>query len=61
MNNPKEHVHYAIYSTIILAVMVLHANAPIAGTNSKLTIVLMSLLILGESLVRLVRAARTAS
>jgi hypothetical protein len=61
MKLPTEHVHYANYSTVILAVMILHANAPIAATNSKLTIVLMSLLILGEAMVRIVRAAKGAS
>lgn len=57
----KEHAHYAIYSSIILAVMVLHADAPISDTSSKLTIVMMSLLILGEAAVRVLRARRAIS
>ena len=57
----REHAHYAIYSSIILAVMILHANSPVSSTNSKLTIVLMSLLIFGEALTRVLRAAKKSS
>ena len=56
----REHIHYLIYSAIILGVMILHGARPIESTSSKLTIVLMSLLICGEALVRVTRA-RTRS
>ena len=49
----REHIHYALYSTVILAVLLLHGNDPIESVSSKLTIVLMSLLILGEGLARI--------
>jgi len=55
MKTFREHGHYALYSAIILGVMILHGSDPIVGTNSKLTIVLMTLLILGEALVRMRR------
>ncbi len=61
MKRYSEQIHYALYAAIILGVVVLHADKPIAGTNSKLTIVLMSLLILGEALARMVRAAKAQS
>jgi len=61
MNTFREHIHYALYATIILDVMILHGSEPIARTNSKLTIVLMSLLILGESLIRFLRGNKGGS
>ena len=54
----REHIHYALYSSVILAVMLIHGDDPISTTPSKLTIVLMSLLIFGEAAVRLVKAYR---
>jgi len=61
MNTLREHIHYALYAAIILGVMILHGSDPIVSTNSKLTIVLMSLLILGESLVRVLRRNKGGS
>ena len=58
MNTFREHIHYALYAAIVLGVMIMHGSTPIVSTNSKLTIVLMSLLILGESLVRILRGKK---
>ena len=57
-SSTTQHLRYGFYAAVILAVMVLHADAPIAGTSSKLTIVLMALLIIGESLVRTLSVLR---
>ncbi|MDJ0708770.1 MAG: hypothetical protein QNJ14_00200 [Woeseiaceae bacterium] len=54
----REHIHYALYASVILAVLLIHGNDPIAGTSSKLTIVLMSLLIFGEAAIRVVKELR---
>lgn len=51
-------IHCALYTSIILLAVLLHGDRPIAGASSKLTIVLMSLLILAEAIARLVRARR---
>ena len=54
----REHIHYALYSSVILVVLLLHGNDPIESVSSKLTIVLMSLLILGEGLARVFKDLR---
>ncbi len=58
MNTARNHIHYAIYSAIILMVLVIHADRPIESASSKLTIVLMGLLIFGEAVIRVLRARR---
>jgi len=55
----QTHIHYVLYSSIILLVLLMHANAPIESVNSKLTIVLMSLLIFGEATARIVKSLRS--
>jgi hypothetical protein len=57
----KEHVHYALYSGAIIVAMLIHGNAPITGAAGKLTIMLMALLIFGESVTRMLRGRRHAS
>ena len=54
----KEHFHYALYSLIILIVVILHADRPISSTSSKLTIVLMALMIFGEAVIRMLQRWR---
>lgn len=51
----SEHVHYALYSLIIFVAVLRHGNAPIESAGSKLTIVLMALLIFGEAAARILR------
>lgn len=50
--------HYALYSLIIFVVVVRLGDAPIESAGSKLTIVLMALLIFGESATRMIAAYR---
>ena len=57
----REHVHYALYSSIIIVAMLIHGNDPITSASSKLTIMLIALLIFGESIVRIVRRRDRAS
>lgn len=52
------HVHCALYATIVLLVVVLHGNQPIESASSKLTIALMSGLILAESAAKAMRGIR---
>ena len=47
--------HYALYSLIIFIAVLMHGNAPIESASSKLTIVLMALLIFGEAAARIIR------
>lgn len=54
----NNHFHYALYSAIILLVLLIHGGRPIESASSKLTIALMSLLMLGEALIRMSRRAR---
>ncbi len=51
----SEHFHYALYSLIIFIAVLRHGDAPIESAGSKLTIVLMALLIFGEAAARIVR------
>ena len=53
-------IHSALYASITFLAVVLHGDRPIAGASSKLTIVLMSLLIISEAIARLVRARRAS-
>ena len=50
--------HFALYSLIIFIAVVRHGNAPIESAGSKLTIVLMALLIFGEAAKRMIVAYR---
>ena len=50
--------HYALYSLIIFVAVVRHGSAPIESAGSKLTIVLMALLIFGEAGARMIAAYR---
>jgi hypothetical protein len=54
----SEHFHYALYSLIIFVAVLRHGDAPIESAGSKLTIVLMALLIFGEAAARIVREHR---
>ena len=51
--------HYAIYSLIIFIAVARHGNAPIESAGSKLTIVLMALLIFGDAAARIVSEYRS--
>ena len=57
----KAHLHYALYSSIIVAAVVIHGDRPIESAASKLTILLMALMIFSESVIRMMRARRGAS
>ncbi len=57
----REHMHYALYSAIIIVAMLIHGNEPITSTSSKLTIVLMALLIFGESVARMIKRRNRGS
>ena len=50
--------HYALYSVIIFVAVIRHGNTPIESAGSKLTIVLMALLIFGEAATRMIAAYR---
>lgn len=50
--------HYVLYSLIIFVAVVRHGDAPIESAGSKLTIVLMALLIFGEAAARMIAAYR---
>ncbi len=54
----REHIHYAMYSSVILATLLIHGDRPITSTSAKLTIVLMSLLIFGEAIANVIRLNR---
>jgi len=54
----SEHFHYALYSLIIFVAVLRHGNAPIESASSKLTIVLMALLIFGEAAAHIIREYR---
>lgn len=51
--------HYALYSLIIFIAVVRLGDAPIESASSKLTIVLMALLIFGEAATRVVKEYRS--
>lgn len=55
----SEHFHYALYSLIIFVAMLRHGNGPIESSGSKLTIVLMALLIFGEAAAHIIREYRS--
>lgn len=55
----SEHIHYALYSLIIFVAVLRHGNAPIESSGSKLTIVLMALLIFGEAAAHVIREYRS--
>ncbi len=52
------HLHYALYSSVVLALLLLHGDQPIESTASKLTIFIMCGLMLGEAVTRMIQAAR---
>jgi hypothetical protein len=54
----SEHFHYALYALIMFAAVLRHGDAPIESAGSKLTIVLMALLIFGEAAARMIAAYR---
>ena len=50
--------HYALYSLVIFIAVLMHGDAPIESASSKLTIVLMALLIFGEAASHIIREYR---
>jgi len=54
-------MHYALYSAIIIVAMLIHGSEPITSTSGKLTIVLMALLIFGESVARMIKRRNRGS
>jgi len=54
----SQHVHYALYSLIIFVAVLRHGDAPINSGGSKLTIVLMALLIFGEAAAHIIKEYR---
>jgi hypothetical protein len=54
----SQHFHYALYSLIIFIAVLSHGDAPIESSGSKLTIVLMALLIFGEAAAHVIRDYR---
>ena len=51
--------HYALYSLIIFITVLRHGDAAIESAGSKLTIVLMALLIFGDAAARIVKEYRS--
>ena len=55
----SQHFHYALYSLIIFVAVLRHGDAPIESGASKLTIVLMALLIFGEATAHIIKEYRS--